>query len=73
MLLIRTKVLGKEKSIKYKPRRDTEAIKSVRDSLKSLNNEVRKLEEVEVVLRLGSCQEYKTRPMRVWESSLASA
>lgn len=45
----------KDKNIKYKPRRDTEEQKSVKDFLKHLNDEDTKEleEEVEEIIRLG--------------------
>ena len=56
-----------EKKITYKPKRVKEELKSVRDLLKTLNDEDRnKLEdEVEEIHRMGQYKEGTTRPVKV--------
>ena len=57
----------KEKDITYKPKREKEELKSVKDLLEKLNDEERHSleEEVEEIHRLGPYREGRTRPIKL--------
>ncbi|XP_050703013.1 trichohyalin-like [Eriocheir sinensis] len=57
----------KEKNITYKPKRDKEELKSVKDLLKNLNDAERQSieEEVDEIYRMGPFIEGKTRPVKL--------
>lgn len=57
----------KEKTITYKPKRDKEELKSIKDLLKNLNDDEQQSieEEVEEIHRMGPYTEGKTRPIKI--------
>lgn len=57
----------KENKVTYRPRREREELRSVRDLLKNLNDQERQNleEEVEEILRLGPYKEGISRPVKV--------